>query len=91
MWNYNAASSFHSYINEVDWAKPARYSKVFSFDNLEDMTSGIDVTLTTDRTIFIHLPVEPQIENTRNYLVVPTGRTAHPDIADRPEELGIKH
>ena len=76
MWNYNAASSFHSYINEVDWAKSAGYSKVFSFDSLEDMTSGIDVGLTTDGAIFVHLLIEPQIKDTLDYFGPPTGRTA---------------
>ena len=88
MWNYNAASSFHSYINEVDWAKSAGYSKVFSFDSLEDMTSGIDVALTTDGAISVHLLIEPQIKDTLDYFGPPTGRTAHPVIADMPEALG---
>ncbi|MED5208968.1 MAG: hypothetical protein VX895_07540 [Chloroflexota bacterium] len=88
MWNYNAASSFHSYINEVDWAKSAGYSKAFSFDSLEDMTSGIDVALTTDGAIFVHLLIEPQIKDTLDYFGPPTGRTAHPVIAEKPEALG---
>lgn len=88
MWNYNAASSFHSYINEVDWAKSAGYSKVFSFDSLEDMTSGIDVALTTDGAISVHLLIEPQIKDTLDYFGPPTGRTAHPVIADMREALG---
>jgi len=88
VWNYNAASSFHSYINEVDWAKSAGYSKVFSFDSLEDMTSGIDVALTTDGAISVHLLIEPQIKDTLDYFGPPTGRTAHPVIADMREALG---
>ena len=88
VWNYNATSSFHSYISEVDWAKSAGYSKVFSFDSLEDMTSGIDVALTTDGAIFVHLLIEPQIKDTLDYFGPPTGSTAHQAIAGMPEALG---
>ena len=52
------------------------------------MTSGIDVALTTDGAIFVHLLIEPQIKDTLDYFGPPTGRTAHPVIADMPEALG---
>ncbi|GIT42949.1 MAG: hypothetical protein Ct9H300mP11_08850 [Chloroflexota bacterium] len=40
---------------EVDWegmAKSAGYAKVFSFDNLEDMTNGIDEALSAEGPVF---------------------------------------
>ena len=62
----------------MDWAKSAGYSKVFSFDSLEDMTSGIDVALTTDGAIFVHLLIEPQIKDTLDYFGPPTGTRSSP-------------
>tara|TARA_B100001964_G_C14106371_1_gene541735 strand:+ start:455 stop:1048 length:594 start_codon:yes stop_codon:yes gene_type:complete len=78
---------------EVDWetmAQSAGYAKVFSFDNLEDMTNGIDEALTAEGPVFVHLLVEPQIENTPVQFRTPAKRTVHTAIGDMPETLGIK-
>ena len=51
----------------TDWtevAKGAGYAAVFSYDNLEDLTNGIDEALAAEGPVFIHLVVEPEIENT---------------------------
>lgn len=50
-----------------DWegmAKAAGYAATFSFDNLEDLTNGIDQVLATRGPVFIHLAIKPEIENT---------------------------
>lgn len=50
-----------------DWTELARgagYAAVFSYDNLEDLTNGIDEVLAAEGPVFIHLSVEPEIENT---------------------------
>jgi len=78
---------------EVDWegmAKSAGYAKVFSFDNLEDMTNGIDEALSAEGPVFVHLLVKPEIENTPVQFRTPAKRTVHTAIADMPETLGIK-
>tara|TARA_B100000446_G_scaffold185797_1_gene210540 strand:+ start:3814 stop:4404 length:591 start_codon:yes stop_codon:yes gene_type:complete len=52
---------------KVDWedmAKGAGYAAVFSFDNLEDLATGIDQVLATQGPVFIHLAITPEIENT---------------------------
>ena len=45
-------------------AKAAGYANVFSFDNLEDFTTGIDEVLASEGPVFIQLSVTPEIENT---------------------------
>ena len=50
-----------------DWEEIARgagYAAVFSYDNLEDFTTGIDEVLAAEGPVFVHLSVEPEIENT---------------------------
>ena len=50
-----------------DWTELARgagYAAVFSFDNLEDFTTGIDEVLAAEGPVFVLLSVEPEIENT---------------------------
>ena len=50
-----------------DWediARGAGYAAVFSYDNLEDFTTGIDEVLAAEGPVFVHLSVEPEIENT---------------------------
>jgi phosphonopyruvate decarboxylase len=51
----------------TDWEEVARgagYAAVFAFDNLEDFTTGIDDVLAAEGPVFVHLSVEPEIENT---------------------------
>ena len=47
-----------------DMAKSAGYAATFSFDNLEDLTTGIDQVLASQGPVFIHLAITPQVENT---------------------------
>ena len=52
---------------KVDWedmAKGAGYAAVFSFDNLEDLTTGIDAVLASEGPVFIHLEIAPEVEET---------------------------
>ena len=63
----------------TDWqevAKGAGYAAVFSFDNLEDFTTGISEVLATDGPVFVHLSVEPEIENTPVQFRTRASRTA---------------
>ena len=51
----------------TDWeelAKGAGYAAVFSFDNLEDLTTGIDDAMAAQGPVFVRLAIAPQIENT---------------------------
>ena len=48
----------------VDLANGAGYAAVFSFDNLEDLTTGFADALAAKGPVFIHLAITPQIENT---------------------------
>lgn len=51
----------------TDWelmAKSAGYAAVFNYDNLEDLTTGIDEVLASQGPVFIRLAIKPEIENT---------------------------
>jgi thiamine pyrophosphate-dependent acetolactate synthase large subunit-like protein len=53
--------------DKADWeglAKAAGFAATFSFDNIEDLTTGIDQVLSTEGPVFVHLKVAPEIENT---------------------------
>ena len=53
--------------SRTDWeefAEGAGYASVFSFDNLEDLTTGIDEALGAKGPVFVRLAIAPQIENT---------------------------
>jgi thiamine pyrophosphate-dependent acetolactate synthase large subunit-like protein len=78
---------------KVDWvgmARSAGYASVFSFDNLEDMTNGIDETPAAEGPVFVHLLVKPEIENTPVQFRTPAKRTVHNAINDLSETLGVK-
>ncbi len=78
---------------KVDWedmANSAGYAKVYSFDNLEDMTNGIDEALSAEGPVFIHLQVTPQIENTPVAFRTRASRTVQIAIKELPEVLGVK-
>ncbi len=78
---------------EADWeglAKSAGYAKVFTFDNLEDMTNGIDEALAAEGPAFVHLLVTPQIENTPVQFRQQAKRTVHTAIKELPGVLGVK-
>ena len=52
---------------KADWeglAKAAGYAATFSFDDLEDLTTGIGEVMAAVGPVFVHLLVKPEIENT---------------------------
>jgi thiamine pyrophosphate-dependent acetolactate synthase large subunit-like protein len=78
---------------KADWvgmAKAAGYAAVFSFDNLEDLTTGIDQVLATEGPVFIHLAVEPQIENTPVQFRQRPSRTVQQAFQEFPQVLGVR-
>ena len=75
----------------VDWkntASAAGYAASFSFDNLEDLTTGIDEVLGTPGPVFVHLAVEPQIENTPVQFRPRARRTIRDAIKELPKAIG---
>jgi len=76
-----------------DWegmARAAGYAATFSFDNLEDFTTGIDQVLATQGPVFIHLAVEPQIENTPVQFRQRPSRTVQQAFREMPQVLGVR-
>ena len=75
-----------------DWegmAKAAGYAAVFSFDNLEDLTTGLDEVLASEGPVFIHLAVEPEIENTPVQFRKRPARTVQQAFKELPQTLGV--
>ncbi len=75
----------------TDWegmARAAGYAAVFSYDNLEDFTNGIDEALSAEGPVFIHLAIEPQVENTPVQFRTRSPRTVKMAFAEVPEALG---
>ncbi len=75
-----------------DWegmAKAAGYAAVYSYDNLEDFTNGIDEVLSAEGPVFVHLAVEPQIENTPVQFRPRSPRTVLMAFQEVPEALGV--
>ena len=78
---------------QTDWenmAKSAGYAAVFSFDNLEDLTTGIDEVLAAQGPVFVHLAVEPEIENTPVQFRTRPNRTVQQAFRELPEALGVR-
>ena len=76
-----------------DWegmAKAAGYAKVFSFDNHEDLTTGLDEVFESEGPVFVHLRVEPEIENTPVQYRTRPSRTVQMAIKELPETLGVR-
>jgi thiamine pyrophosphate-dependent acetolactate synthase large subunit-like protein len=76
-----------------DWegmAKAAGYASVFGFDNLEDFTTGIDQALAAPGPVFVHLRVEPEIENTPVQFRPRSSRTVQMAFRELPEALGVR-
>ena len=74
-----------------DWegiAKAAGYAATFSFDNLEDLTNGIDQVLATRGPVFIHLAITPEIENTPVQFRPRPRRTVQTAFKDMVTTLG---
>jgi len=78
---------------QSDWegmAKAAGYAAVFSFEDLEDLTTGIDQALAAEGPVFIHLAVEPEVEDTPvAYRTRPT-RSVQQAFRELPITLGVK-
>mgnify|MGYP001055946991 CR=1 FL=1 len=78
---------------QSDWeglAKAAGYAAVFSFDDLEDLTTGIDQVLAAEGPVFIHLAVEPQVENTPVAYRTRPARSVQQAFREFPAALGVK-
>jgi phosphonopyruvate decarboxylase len=79
--------------DKTDWdsmAKAAGYAHVFAFDNLEDFTNGIDEVLAAEGPVFIHLMVQPEIENTPVAFRTRPSRTVIQAFKDLPAALGVR-
>ena len=75
----------------ADWAEMAKavgYAATFSFDNLEDLTTGIDKVLSTQGPVFVHLAVAPEIENTPVQFRPRQRRNIHTAIQELPQAIG---
>ena len=74
----------------ADWermASAAGYAATFSFDNLEDLSTGIDQIMGTKGPVFVHLVVAPEIENTPVQFRPRSSRTIHDAIQQLPEAI----
>ena len=77
----------------ADWegmAKAAGYAATFSFDDLEELTTGIDEALATQGPVFIHLSIVPEIENTAVQFRPRPTRSVLTAFRDLPEALRHK-
>ena len=75
----------------ADWeqmAKGAGYAAVFSFENLEDLTTGIDQVLASQGPVFVRLSVVPEIENTPVQFRPRARRNTLTAIQELPEAVG---
>ena len=75
----------------ADWAgmaKAAGYAATFSFDNLEDLTTGIDEVLAAQGPVFVHLAIAPEVENTPIQFRQRGPRTIHTAIKELPQVIG---
>ena len=78
---------------QTDWEEMARaagYAAVFAFDDLEDFTTGIDEVLAAEGPVFVHLAVEPEIENTPVQFRQRPSRTVLQAFQELPEALGVR-
>lgn len=75
----------------VDWkqtASAAGYAATFSFDNLEDLTTGIDEVMGSTGPVFVHLAVAPEIENTAVQFRPRAQHTIRDAIKELPKAIG---
>jgi len=75
----------------ADWegmAKAAGYAAVFSFDNLEDLTTGISEVMAARGPVFVHLAIKPEIENTPVQFRQRAPRTMQVAMREMPAILG---
>ena len=78
---------------QSDWeglAKAVGYAAVFSFEDLEDLATGIDQVLAAEGPVFIHLVVEPQVENTPVAYRTRPARSVQQAFRELPAALGVK-
>lgn len=76
--------------NQADWpgmAKSAGYASTFSYDNLEDLTTGITEIMTAPGPVFVHLAIKPEIENTPVQFRQRAPRTMQIAIRELPNTL----
>ena len=73
--------------NWEEIARGAGYAAVFSYDNLEDFTTGIDEALAAEGPVFVHIAVEPEIENTPVQFRVRASRTPQQAYKEVTEAL----
>ena len=76
--------------NWEEIARGAGYAAVFSYDNLEDFTTGIDEALAAEGPVFVHLAVEPEIENTPVQFRVRASRTPQQAYKEVTEALAAQ-
>ncbi len=75
----------------ADWEKMAAgagYAATFSFDNLEDLTTGIDEVLAARGPVFVHLAVVPDVDNTPIQLRQRARHNIQIAIKEMPEAIG---
>ncbi len=75
----------------ADWeglAKAAGYAATFSFDNLEDLATGIGEVMAATGPVFVHLSVKPEIENTPVQFRQRANRTMQTAIREMPTIFG---
>jgi len=70
-----------------EMAKSAGYAAVFSFDDLEDLTNGIDQVLAATGPVFVNLRIAPEIENAPIQLRPRQRRNMLTAIKELPEAL----
>ena len=78
---------------KTDWeamAKAAGYAATFSFDNLEDLTTGMDQVLEADGPVFVQLAVTPRIENTAVQFRPRPSRNIMDAIEELPQAISIR-
>jgi thiamine pyrophosphate-dependent acetolactate synthase large subunit-like protein len=73
--------------NWQEMAKAAGYAATFSFDNLEDLATGIDEVLAAQGPVFVHLAITPQVENTPLHLRPRASRTVLTAFRDLPAAI----
>ena len=75
---------------KADWegmAKAAGYAATFSFDNLEDLATGIGEVMAAKGPVFVHLAIKPEIENTPVQFRQRAPRTMQVAIREMPAIL----
>lgn len=77
----------------TDWtalAKAAGYAATFSFDNLEDLTTGIDEVMASQGPVFVRLAITPEIENTPVQFRPRARRDIRTAIRELPEAIASR-